>query len=240
MTATLDTTLGAIVADDFRTAAVLQSHGLDFCCHGGRTLGDACREADLDAAGLLKELEQVSAAPAPGQPRFNDWDLPTLVSYIVANHHAYVRQALPVLGAHAEKIAEVHGSRHRELIRVAQLVRDVSDEMTSHMMKEEHILFPYITQLAQAAAAGRPAPAAPFGTVANPVHMMEMEHESAGAAMLEIRELTDGYTVPADACATYTACLKELEAFEKDLHAHVHLENNILFPKAIAIEAGVS
>jgi regulator of cell morphogenesis and NO signaling len=139
--------------------------------------------------------------------------------------------------AHSRKIAEVHGVRHRELVRVAQLVEDVAEEMTGHMQKEEHILFPYITELARTAAAGQPAPFAPFGSVDNPIHMMEAEHESAGAAMLEIRELTDGYRVPDDACATYTVCLQELEAFERDLHAHVHLENNILFPKASAVES---
>ena len=109
--------------------------------------------------------------------------------------------------------------------------------MTTHMMKEEQILFPYIVKLADAAAAGRPAPSAPFATVDNPIHMMEAEHESAGHAMLEIRELTDGFTPPPDGCATYAVCLQQLEAFERDLHAHVHLENNILFPKASALEA---
>jgi regulator of cell morphogenesis and NO signaling len=138
--------------------------------------------------------------------------------------------------ARARKIAQVHGAKHKELPRVAQLVEDVANEMTSHMMKEEHILFPYIVALADAKAGNRPAPIAPFGTVANPIHMMEMEHESAGNALFEIRELTDGYTVPADACGTYTVCLKELEGFEQDLHLHVHLENNILFPKAAALE----
>jgi regulator of cell morphogenesis and NO signaling len=237
MTATLDTTLGAIVAEDFRAAAVFQKHGVDFCCHGSRTLEQACRAADLDGAALLEEIQEASAAPAAGLPRFNDWDLPALASYIVANHHAYVRQALPLMVAHSRKIAQVHGARHRELARVAQLVEDVAEEMTAHMMKEEQILFPYIAELARRAAAGQPAPFAPFGTVDNPIHMMEAEHESAGAAMLEIRELTDGYRVPDDACATYAVCLQELEAFERDLHAHVHLENNILFPKASAVEA---
>lgn len=237
MNVTPDTPLGAIAAEDFRTAAVFHKHGLDFCCHGLRTLEHACREADLDVAAVLEEIQEVSATPATDLPRFNEWDLPALVSYIVANHHAYVRQALPLMTAHATKVAEVHGVRHRELARVAQLVDAVAEEMTAHMMKEEHILFPYITQLAQAVSAGRPAPFAPFGTVDHPIRMMEAEHASAGAAMLEIRELTDGYRVPPDGCATYTVCLKELEAFERDLHAHVHLENNILFPKASAIEA---
>jgi regulator of cell morphogenesis and NO signaling len=237
MTATLDMTIGEIVAADFRTAAVFQRRGVDFCCHGARTLEQGCRDAGVTAAELLREIEEVSAAPAAGLPRFNDWDLPTLTSYIVANHHAYVREALPLLVTHSRRIADVHGERHHELPRVAQIVEDVAEEMTSHMMKEEHMLFPYIVELAAAAAAGAPAPEAPFGTVDNPIHMMEAEHESAGNAMLEIRELTDGYRLPDDGCSTYAVCLQELEAFERDLHAHVHLENNILFPKTSALAA---
>jgi regulator of cell morphogenesis and NO signaling len=237
MKATLDTTIGEIVADDFRAAAIFQRHGMDFCCHGSRTLEQSCDDAGITAGHLMRELDELAAVPSSGVPRYNTWDLPTLVSYIVANHHAYVREALPLLVTHSRKIAEVHGSRHPELPRVAQLVQDIADEMTSHMMKEEQILFPYIGSLAAAAAAGRPAPRAPFGSVDNPIHMMEAEHESAGNAMLEIRELTDGYRLPDDGCSTYAVCLKELEAFERDLHAHVHLENNILFPKTSALAA---
>ena len=235
-TCTFTMTIGEIVAADYRTAAVFQRHGIDFCCHGARTLERGCRDAGVDTVEIARELEEVTSTPGDGVPRFNSWDLTSLVSYIVANHHTYVRQQVPLLLAHTEKIATVHHARHPELPRVAQLVRAISDEMTSHMMKEEQVLFPYIVQLAAAAAAGRPAPSAPFGTVNNPIHKMEAEHESAGLAMLEIRELTDGFAVPADACATYTVCLRELEAFERDLHAHVHLENNILFPKASALE----
>jgi regulator of cell morphogenesis and NO signaling len=230
-------TIGEIVAADYRAAAVFQRHGIDFCCHGARTLERGCRDAGVDTAEVMREIEEATATSASGLPRFNSWELPTLVTYIVSNHHAYVRDMLPLITAHSRKIADVHGSRHPELPRVAALVQDVADEMTSHMMKEEHILFPYIVQLADAAAAGRPAPQAPFGSVDNPIHMMEAEHESAGNAMLEIRELTDGFAVPADGCTTYAVCLQELEAFERDLHAHVHLENNILFPKASALEA---
>jgi regulator of cell morphogenesis and NO signaling len=235
-TCTFTMTIGEIVAADYRTAAVFQRHGIDFCCHGARTLERGCRDAGVDTAEIARELEEVTSTPGDGVPRFNSWDLPSLVSYIVANHHAYVRQQLPLLLAHTEKIASVHRAHHPELPRIAQLVREIANEMTSHMMKEEQVLFPHIVRLAAAAAEGLPAPSAPFGTVNNPIHMMEVEHESAGLAMLEIRELTDGFALPADACATYAVCLRELEAFERDLHAHVHLENNILFPKASALE----
>ena len=230
-------TIGEIVAADFRTAAVFQRYQIDFCCQGARTIERGCREAGVDATDVLREIDEVTSRSSNGAPRFNTWGLPTLIDYIVANHHDYVRQQLPLIVPHSRRIADAHGERHRELRRVAELVVDVADEMTAHMMKEEHVLFPYIARLAEAAAAGQPAPHAPFGSVDSPIRVMEAEHESAGRAMLEIRELTDGFVPPSDACATYRVCLQELEAFEQDLHAHVHLENNILFPKALALEA---
>jgi len=235
MTCTHGMTLGEIVTADFRAAAILERYGLDFCCRGNRTLEQSCRDAGIPSEDLLEQLEALETA-ASGAPVFRDMPLPVLVDYIVGKHHEYVRDALPGLLAHSKKISKVHGSRHPELTRVADLVEQVAAEMTTHMMKEEQILFPYIVQLASAAGRGEPAPFAPFGTVDNPIRMMEAEHESAGNAMFEIRELTDGYEVPADGCTTYAVCLRELDAFEKDLHAHVHLENNILFPKASALE----
>ena len=235
MTCTHGMTLGEIVTADFRAASVLERYGLDFCCRGNRTLEQSCRDSGIRTEDLLEQLEALEAEPS-GAPAFKDMRIPALVDHIVTAHHAYVRESLPVLLAHSRKVAKVHGGRHPELIRVAQLVEQVAAEMTSHMMKEERILFPHIVQLAAAAERGEPEPPAPFGTVANPIHMMEMEHESAGNAMFEIRELTDGYQVPADGCTTYVVCLRELEAFERDLHTHVHLENNILFPKASALE----
>jgi regulator of cell morphogenesis and NO signaling len=237
MNTTLDSTIGAIVADDFRAAAVFHRHGIDFCCRGGRSLEAACHEGGIDPSTLL---EEIAAACAPGQaaaPRFASWDAPTLIAYIVGNHHAYVREALPTLVAHTEKLVRVHGERHPELVEVASLVQDVSREMSSHMLKEEHILFPHIQAVAFAAQQGCPPPPSPFGTVDNPIRMMEAEHESAGDAMARIRELTGGYQVPDDGCTTYRVCMRELEAFEQDLHSHVHLENNILFPKARLLEA---
>lgn len=236
MTCTHAMTLGEIVTADFRAAAVLEKYGLDFCCRGNRSLEQSCRDAGLRTDEVLHQLEAIEASPSPDAPAYSAWSPAALVEHIVTKHHAYVREALPVLLTHAGKIAKVHGERHPELIRVAQLVEQVAAEMTSHMMKEEHVLFPYIVELGAAAEAGRPAPFAPFGTVDNPIRMMEAEHESAGNAMFEIRELTDDYTVPADGCTTYAVCLRELDAFEKDLHLHVHLENNILFPKASALE----
>lgn len=232
MTASVDTTVRDIVTSDYRAAAVFHKFGIDFCCGGGQTLSDACRKQNVDADELIEALTTACAASDAGTPRFNAWDVQTLVSYIVSNHHAYVREALPTIQAHTRKIAEVHGANHPELVEVAALFNSVSDEMTSHMMKEEHVLFPYITALGVAAQRGTAAPVPPFGRVSNPIRMMEQEHESAGNAMARIREVTSGYVPPADGCTTYRITMQELEAFEADLHAHVHLENNILFPKA--------
>src|SRR5262245_56360919 len=239
MTATLDMTIRDIVANDFRTAAVFQRHGIDFCCKGDRSIQDACRNGRVTADEVLKDIEEATSAPAGGGARPNTWDLSTLASYIVANHHAFVRELIPVLLTHTKKVAAVHGDRHPELPEVATLFAEVADEMTSHMSKEEQVLFPYIMDLEEAVRAGRGQPSAPFGTVRNPIRMMEMEHEAAGDAMARIRSLTSGYAVPAGACTTYRVCLQELDAFERDLHEHVHLENNILFPKAARLEAEV-
>jgi regulator of cell morphogenesis and NO signaling len=232
MTATIETTVGDIVASDFRAAAVFHKFGIDFCCGGGATLSDACQKQNVSAGAVLEALTTACAAPDARTPRFNAWDVSTLVSYIVSNHHAYVREALPSIQAHTRKLASVHGENHPELLEVTALFEGVAEEMTSHMMKEEHMLFPFINALGAAAERGTPVPAPPFGRVSNPIRMMEQEHESAGAAMARIREVTGGYAPPADGCTTYRITMQELEAFEADLHAHVHLENNILFPKA--------
>jgi len=237
MTATEEMTVREIVASDFRTAEVFQRHGIDFCCKGNRSIEEACRSGGVNLERVLREVAAITATPGSGGPRFNSWDLSTLVTYIQVNHHEFVRRTIPVLLTHTQKVAKVHGESHTELREVARLFTVVAEDMTSHMAKEEQILFPYIVALEEASVAGRGAPASPFGTVRNPIRMMEMEHESAGDSMARIRELTSGYAIPEGACTTYRVCLQELEAFERDLHEHVHLENNILFPRALRLES---
>jgi regulator of cell morphogenesis and NO signaling len=228
-------TIRDIVVEDFRAAAVFQKHGIDFCCGGNRAVAEACRERGIENQVVLDELE-AALEPSGDLPRFNSWDLDFLANYIVANHHAYVRGAIETLRKHTTRVAEVHGERHTEVNAIAEQFAAIAGEMTHHML-EERILFPYITTLATAARTGRPLIPAPFGTAANPIRMMEAEHESAGATMAVIRRLSGGYTPPADACTTFKVTYLELEAFEADLHRHVHLENNILFPKALKLEA---
>jgi regulator of cell morphogenesis and NO signaling len=238
MTATPETTIREIVAADYRTAAIFQRHGLDFCCNGCRTIEQGCQEAGTAPEPLLRELAAVLETPAAGVPRYGSWDARSLITYIVANHHGYIRAALPAMLQHTEKVAAVHGDRHPELVHVANLFRRVADEMVEHMGKEEHVLFPFIAALEEAALGGAPLPRSPFGTVANPIRMMEAEHRFVGDAMAEIRHVTGNYTLPSGACATYRVSFQELEAFERDLHEHVHLENNVLFPRADALEHG--
>lgn len=233
------TTIRDIVADDFRAASVFQRHRIDFCCGGDRPLADACREQGIDAGALVAELEAATAAPGD-VPRFKTWDLDLLAAYIVANHHAYVRRAIETVGAHTQKVATVHGDRHPETVTIAQHFSAIADDMVQHMAKEERVLFPYITRLAQAARAGQPGPVAPFGSIANPIRMMEIEHQAAGDLMATIRKLSGEFTAPADACTTYKVTYKELEEFEADLHRHVHLENNVLFPKALELEQSLA
>ena len=227
-------TIRSVVADDFRAAAVFERHGIDFCCGGNRPIADACRERGADDGQVLAELE-VALAPAGDQPRLAAWDLDFLATYIVNNHHAYVRQAVGPMHAHTRKVAEVHGDHHPEVREIAQRFDLVVAELTAHMAKEERMLFPYIARLA-AAARGGEVPVAPFGTIANPITMMEAEHRNAGDQLAAIRRLSAGFVPPPDACTTFKVTYQELQAFETDLHRHVHLENNILFPRATDLE----
>lgn len=232
-----NTTIRDIVTEDFRTAAVFQKYGLDFCCGGGRSISDACTKEGVDMASVTSDLETLLNQPANGTPKYNTWELDLLADYIVANHHRYVRETVPAIMQHVRKVATVHGHGHPETIRIADLFESVALGLMQHMQKEELMLFPYIKQLVAARNDGsRPAPS-PFGSIANPIRMMEVEHQSAGDEMAEIRELSAGYNPPDDACTTFRVSYQELQAFEADLHQHVHLENNILFPKAIELES---
>ena len=228
------TTVGDIVAGDFRTAAVFEQFGIDFCCGGRHAFADACRRAAADPDTVKRALDalppvtdardDVTAAP-----------LEQLIDHIIATHHAYVRSALPTIAHYLERLVDAHGARHPELTRVLTVFRDLRAEFEQHLIKEEQVLFPYVRDLATTT---RPCGVSmsPFGTVENPIRMLEREHLEAGDEMREIRELTDGYEVPADGCATYAVCMAELSRFERDLHRHVHLENNVLFPRAIDLE----
>jgi regulator of cell morphogenesis and NO signaling len=227
-----DETVGSIAANDWRKAQVFKKFGIDFCCGGKKSLREVCTDKKLDYAAIQAELQRVISTSTDRALSYNDWTASFLVDYILNTHHAYVNKALPELRAYAYKVATVHGEFHPELKRIYELVEALYEELTSHMMKEENILFPYIKELSSSAEHQPPH----FGTVKNPIHVMEHEHDQAGEILREIRALSNDYLLPADACASYSLLFKLLEEFESDLHTHIHLENNILFPKALELE----
>jgi len=235
MTTTTET-IRDFVTGDFRTAAVFDKYGLDFCCGGGLPLEDACRKKGLDLEAIRRDLAEVVATPSSGIDDPTRWDTGKLIDHIVGTHHAYVRGTLPTIVKHARKVASVYGAAMPEMVAIADLMDRVVGEMGSHMDREEKVLFPHIRRLAEAAAHGYLRPAAPFGSVTSPISVMEAEHREAGDEMAEVRRLSGEYTPPADACTTFRVLYEELAQFEADLHRHVHLENNILFPRAEALE----
>ncbi|HEV8131024.1 MAG TPA: iron-sulfur cluster repair di-iron protein [Acidobacteriota bacterium] len=220
---------------------VFEKLGIDYCCGGQKTLKEACAGAGVTLEEVVSQLER--AAPSSRETReADDWQkrrLSDLATYIVNKHHAFVRQELPRLERLLYEVRSAHLARHPELRDFQALLRDLALELTHHMRKEEEILFPYIALLESAADRTAVLPRPCFGTVRNPVQMMTQEHDNAGQALRRIRATTGDYAVPADGCATYRALLESLRAFEQDLHTHIHLENNILFPRACQLEDSV-
>ncbi|MHB8260001.1 MAG: iron-sulfur cluster repair di-iron protein [Bacteroidia bacterium] len=235
-----DETLGQIAAKDLRKAQIFKKHGLDFCCGGKKTVKQACAEKGLDVTVIEQELQQADKVATMRPLPYNEWNLDFLADYIVNTHHSYVKKTLPDLRAYTAKVAKVHGEHHPELLPIHQLVEEVNDEFTAHMVKEEQMLFPYIKELAASKNRTLPLESSPFGSVSGPIKMMEEEHEMVGKNMEEIRTLSNNYSLPEDACASYSLLYRMLAEFEDDLFTHIHLENNILFPKAIALEKELS
>lgn len=232
MTPTVETTIRSIVVDDIRAAAVFDEFGIDYCCQGHRTIGEECRDRGLSASGVIAALIDVAGAPGERPPRFDAWEPHALASYIVSEHHEYARATLPSLIELTRSVAALHGDRHPEFHEIAVLVGSLAHDLQAHMLKEERILFPYIAEL----AAGHSGEG-PFGSVENPIRMMEREHEAADRALARIRVLVRDYAPPPDASTIHRVCLDALREFERDLRRHVHLENNILFPKTRLLEA---
>jgi len=228
-------TLKEIVTNNFRTAAVFEKYGLDFCCRGNKLITTACEEKGINAIKILEELKTLTIQKIRDE-RYDEWTLDFLIDYIIQNHHSYVKEMLPIISVHTQKIASVHGTNHAEVIEIAKKFEGVAQEFRQHLIKEEDILFPYIKQLVQVNSRHAKAEAPFFGTVKNPIKSMMAEHENAGDEFYEIRNLSSSYTPPEDACNKFIAAYQELKDFEEDLHKHVHLENNILFPKAIELE----
>ena len=234
----LDTTktVREIAVEMPQATRIFETLGIDYCCGGQKSLNEACAAANLNVSEVLASLEK--ATPEAASADFRAGSLGELIQHIVDTHHNFVKSEVPRLESLISKVCGVHGKNHPELLEVQQVFRGVGGELTMHMMKEENILFPYVGRMEQSLLAGRPAARPPFGSVGNPIHMMMMEHDSAGEALRELRKLTSDYSAPSDACISYETLYRALLDFEADLHQHIHLENNILFPRAIAMEKG--
>lgn len=225
-------TVGSIVAARPGLARIFESVGIDYCCGGKRSLADACAAKDLDPVTFVVLLKATAKLPA-GAPAVdvNTMTLIALADHIEQTHHRYLQTELPVLVEKADRVAAKHGWRDPRLLPVAETMRALAADMFLHMVKEEQILFPLVRELERSGVVSGHC-----GSIANPIRQMEHEHDGAGAAVARLRELTDGFTPDADACNTHRAMLAGFAALEADLQQHVHKENNVLFPRALALE----
>lgn len=231
-----ETTVAELASAHPGTIRVFQKHGIDFCCGGRRTLEAACREHGIALADLTGDLTGALVGPAPGDFPWTTAPLDEVVERIVTRYHQWLYDELPRLATMMDKVVRVHGERHPELAQVARTYFAIEQDLGPHMMKEERVLFPYIAQLQETAATGGALAGSPFGTVEDPIRMMEIEHEAVGGLLAKLREQTSDYTVPVDACNTFRGLYHGLEELERELHEHIHVENNVLHPRAIALE----
>ena len=229
-------TIGEYVAKDFRTAAVFSKYGIDFCCKGHRTIDEACHKKDISANELMEQLNTVLETKNDSGTDFKSWPLDLLADYIEKTHHHYVEEKTPVLIQFLDKLCKVHGANHPELFEINELFIGCAAELTLHMKKEELVLFPFIKKMVAARFNNEGLQQPHFVTIENPIAMMMLEHEAEGERFRKIETLTNNYTPPADACNTYRVTFNMLADFEQDLHKHIHLENNILFPEAALLE----
>jgi regulator of cell morphogenesis and NO signaling len=223
--------IGQVVADDYHTAQVFNQFNIDFCCGGDKTIEEACNSEGIKTEDVVSALENIDEKDNK-EDRFDHWELGFLTDYIAQTHHAFTRKKIPEISAYGETVAKVHGSTHEELYEIYEEFLTLAEEMTGHMQEEEDQLFPYIKKL----TAGKQHEGdKKVNHYAEMFTMMQHEHDEAGDSLRKIRQLSHGFALPDDACPTYQAYFKNLEEFEQDMHKHVHLENNILFPKAIKL-----
>ena len=228
--------IGQIVAEDYRTAQIFKNHKIDFCCQGNRSIQEAAEKSKIEPQVLINEINAIQQEVKEGTVDYKTWPLDLLADYIEKKHHRYVVEKTPILKAYLEKLCKVHGERHPELFEITDHFNKSAGELTAHMQKEEIILFPTIRKMVQAKQNGSKMEKPHFGTVQNPIQMMMTEHENEGERFRLIDELSNNYTPPRDACSTYRVTYALLQEFENDLHQHIHLENNILFPKSTELE----
>jgi len=240
MTVSAERTVGELAAENPAVTRTFERFGIDYCCGGNQSLGEACNRAGASIDQVLDSIEMDNESSRARQVN-NDWQrepLSVLIAHIQNTHHKFTREETARLTALLQKVVSVHGKNHSELAGIQITFAALAQELATHLMKEEMVLFPYVIRMEEAVIQKEPVVPAPFGTVANPVAMMEHEHDSAGSALRAMRQASNGYVAPADACVSYQTLYKALAAFEADLHQHIHLENNILFPRAIAMEKG--
>lgn len=222
-------TVGEVVADDFRTAEVFKKAGIDFCCGGKQGVNEACARHGIEFSHLQKEIKDVTLLPVSPSMNYREWEPGFLMDYIVNTHHKYTEKTLPELKFYTRKIADVHGSNHPELVEVAHKFAQVHDELANHLKREEEVFFPWVREMI-----ANPTPKISKKLIEEH-SALHSEHDFAGSTMDDINKITKGYLLPEEACNTYRVCFKLLEQFEDDLHTHVHLENNILFPKVMQL-----
>ncbi len=235
---TPERTVADCVTENIKASHVFKKYGIDFCCGGGISIQKACEKYGVDYDLLADDLKSIGS-PDAKERDFNKLPLDELIDHIVERHHSYVEANIPLLLQYTQKVARVHGANNPELIEVDQLFQKVAGELASHLKKEEIILFPFIKKMVEAEKEGATVSVPHFNTVENPIKMMEDEHEFAGDVFKEIARLTNNYMPPQHACNTYRALFDKLDEFEQDLHEHIHLENNILHPKALKLEKEV-
>lgn len=238
MSVTTARTVRELAVEIPEATRIFEKIGIDYCCGGNKSLEEACTTANISVDEVLDSLE-LAEQTARAKQKDRNWQaepLAELVAHINSTHHKYTREEIARLGPLFDKVVSVHGKNHPELQNVRAAFRGMAQELTTHMMKEEAVLFPYIVRMEEAVIQKEPVLPPPFGSVQNPVAMMMHEHDSAGDALRTMRQASAGYTPPGDACISYQTLYKALGDFEKDLHQHIHLENNILFPRAIEME----
>lgn len=228
--------IGELVAKDYRTASVFKKYGIDFCCQGNRTINDACEKKHIDNKSVLSDLNALAQSQSDKATDYQTWSLDLLADYIEKKHHRYVEEKTQEIKPYLDKICRVHGEGHPELFKINEHFNATAGELAMHMKKEELILFPFVRKMAKAKHSNTKLEKPHFGTIENPIQMMMNEHTTEGERFRKIEELSNNYTPPHDACNTYRVTFALLKEFEQDLHLHIHLENNILFPKAIELE----
>lgn len=236
MELTKDSKISEVVANDYRTAKVFKNHSIDFCCQGNRSLTSACEDKNIAVEQILDELKTILNDSTDDTSGFNSWQLDELAEYIEKKHHRYCEEKITEIKPYLEKITQVHGQSHPELYEISAIFSETAGQMSAHMKKEELLIFPFIKRLVKLKEEGGKLPKARFNSDQNPIDLMLKDHNDEGERFRKIRELSKNYEIPEDACSTYRVSLALLHEFEEDLHEHIHLENNILFPKSIALE----